>query len=244
MTASVATTDGAQAMVQHAIDTYGQLDIVINNAGTVPNGQGIGEVSDDEWARVLDVNLLGGVKVLRAAWPHLLAAPAGRIVNTSSSTVLGLPGALTYSTVKAAMIGLTKSVALETEGTSIKVNAIWPFGSIRMSSTDFATMFEGQYGLEPGEFNRTFTAEAVARAVAALSHTDTPSNGEVFATGGGRLTRIFFGATHGAVADAAEGYLQQWDQVFEPTSFTVPAHALDAEQAHISTDRVSWLHTA
>ena len=173
---------------------------MVNNAGTVPNGQGIAELSDEEWDRMLDVNLRGSINVLREAWPHLARSPAGRVVNTSSSTVIGLPGALTYATSKAAILGLTKNLALATDGTAIKVNAIWPFGSSRMSSTDFAVMFEAQYGLESGQFNRTFTAEAVANGVVVLCHESTACNGEVFAIGGGRMARVFIAATRGARA--------------------------------------------
>ena len=239
--ASVASADGAAAMVGLAVREWGRLDIVVNNAGTVPNGQGIAELSDEEWDRMLGVNLRGSVNVLRAAWPHLERSPAGRVVNTSSSTVIGLPGALTYATSKAAILGLTKNLALATEGTAIKVNAIWPFGSSRMSSTDFAVMFEAQYGLEAGYFNRTFTPEAVSNGVVVLCHESTACNGEVFAIGGGRMARVFIGATRGARAATPEGFVQQWAEVFEPGAFAIPGHALDAEEANISADRVDWL---
>jgi NAD(P)-dependent dehydrogenase (short-subunit alcohol dehydrogenase family) len=239
--ASVASAAGAAAMVQRAIDEYGQLDIVINNAGTVPNGQGIADLSDTEWDRMLGVSLRGSINVLRAAWPHLERSLAGRVVNTSSSTVIGMPGALTYATSKAAILGLTKNLALATQGTAIKVNAIWPFGSSRMSSTDFADLFEATYGLEPGQFNRTFTAQAVASGVLVLCHESVPCNGEIFAIGGGRMARIFIGATRGARADTPEGFVKQWDEVFEPGHFAIPGHALDAEEANISADRIDWL---
>ena len=239
--ASVASAAGAAGMVELALREWGRLDIVVNNAGTVPNGQGIAELSDEEWDRMLGVNLRGSVNVLRAAWPHLARSPAGRVVNTSSSTVIGLPGALTYATSKAAVLGLTKNLALAARDTNIKVNAIWPFGSSRMSSTDFAAMFEAQYGLESGEFNRTFTAEAVANGVVVLCHESAACNGEVFAIGGGRMARVFIGATRGARASTPEGFVQQWAEVFEPDAFAIPGHALDAEAANISAGRVDWL---
>lgn len=239
--ASVASADGARAMVQRATDEFGQLDIVVNNAGIVPNGQGIAELRDEEWDRMLGVNLRGCINVLRAAWPHLERSPAGRVVNTSSSTVVGLPGALTYATAKAAILGLTKNLALATEGTAIKINAIWPFGSSRMSSTDFAAMFEARYGLESGHFNRTLTADAVANGVLVLCHESAPCNGEIFAVGGGRMARVFVAATRGAWAATPEGFIEQWTEVFEPDAFAIPGHALAAEEANISADRVDWL---
>ena len=239
--ASVASADGATAMVQRATDEFGQLDIVVNNADIVPNGQGIAELRDEEWDRMLGVNLRGSINVLRAAWPHLERSPAGRVVNTSSSTVVGLSGALTYATAKAAILGLTKNLALATESTAIKVNAIWPFGSSRMSSTDFAAMFEATYGLESGHFNKTLTAEAVANGVLVLCHESVPCNGEIFAVGGGRMARVFIAATPGAWSATPEGFIEQWTEVFEPDAFAIPGDALAAEEANISAERGDWL---
>jgi len=154
---------------------------------------------------MLGVNLRGSINVLRAAWPHLERSPAGRVVNTSSPTVVGLPGALTYATAKAAILGLTKNLVLATEGTPIKVNAIWPFGSSRMSSTDFAAMFEATYGLESGHFNRTLTAEAVANGVLCCATSRFPPNGEIFAVGGGRMARVFIAACARGLVRYARG---------------------------------------
>ncbi|MFV0253939.1 MAG: hypothetical protein ACK5H2_11490 [Beutenbergiaceae bacterium] len=110
-----------------------------------------------------------------------------------------------------------------------------------MSSTDFAQMFEGQYGLEQGEFNRRFTAEAVAEGVVLLAHPSLDCTGEVFTLGGTRMARVFFGVTRGVRADSAEGYAAQWDAIVDPAQFTIPGYALDAEEANISEDRIDWL---
>ncbi len=238
--ASVATPEGAAAMVEHAVASYGRLDVVVNNAGIVPNRQGVADLTPEEWQRMLDVNLVGTVNVLRATWPHLLESPAGRVVNTSSATVVGAAGALTYGTAKAGIIGLTRTLALDAADTRIKVNAVWPFGSSRMSSTTFAAMFEEQYAMAPGSFNETFTAEAVAEGVVALCHESVPCTGEVLVVGGGRMARVLLGTNRGAWGAQAEDFARQWDDVLAPAHLDIPAHSLDVEEANIADDRISW----
>ena len=110
---SVTSPDSGAAIVADAIDTWGRLDIVVNNAGVTPNGETISQASRAEWDRVVDVHLHGSVNVLRAAWPHMASAGYGRIVNISSSSALGMPFVLTYGTAKAALVGLTRILAVE-----------------------------------------------------------------------------------------------------------------------------------
>lgn len=240
-TESVASAPGASSMVTQALDEWGRLDIVINNAGNVPTQDPIDQLSDAEWERVLGVHLQGSINVLRAAWPHLLRSDAGRIVNTTSSMLLGSIGALTYSTAKGGVIGLTKALAKESENTSIKVNAVLPFGSSGMSGGSYAIAFERQFDLSPGVFNRRFAADGVAVGVALLCHTDVPCTGELFAAGGGTLARIFLAMARGSAAGSPEGFLAEWDRVFSPTPFVLLESNVSYKEALLDLETVRWL---
>jgi NAD(P)-dependent dehydrogenase (short-subunit alcohol dehydrogenase family) len=228
---SVASAEGADAMVQLALREWGRLDIVVNNAGVVPDREPIDRTSDAEWERVLGVHLRGHINVLRAAWPHLLASDAGRVVNTTSSTMLGVAGALTYATAKGGVVGLTRSLAYEARDTNIKVNAILPFGSSRMSNGQFAALFEQQFDLASGEFGQRFTADAVAAGLALLCHPALPCSGEMFAIGGGTMARVFLGMAEGSAAGSPDGFLAEWDRVFTPAPFAVLTSSADYKSA-------------
>ena len=233
---SVASAEGADAMVALAMREWGQLDIVVNNAGVVPDGAPIDTTGDAEWERVLGVHLHGHINVLRAAWPHLRASDAGRVVNTTSSTMLGVTGALTYATAKGGVVGLTRSLAYEARDTNIKVNAILPFGSSRMSNGRFAASFEQQFELASGEFEQRFSADAVAAGVALLCHPALPCTGEMFAIGGGKMARVFLGMAEGSAAGSPEGFLADWDRVFSPAPFAVLTSSADYKAALLRLD--------
>jgi NAD(P)-dependent dehydrogenase (short-subunit alcohol dehydrogenase family) len=239
-TSSVASTGGAARMVADAIAAWGRLDIVVNNAGVTPNGQGIADASRTEWDRLVDVHLHGSVNVLRAAWPHLVASGAGRVVNTSSASALGMPFALTYGTAKASIIGLTRMLAVEGAAAGIKVNAVMPTAATRMTGDEFAPVYESMFEMEAGEFARRFPPSGVAAGVALLAHESVPCTGELFTIGGGRMARIFLGLTEGATAHDPADYLRQWDRVFSPARFAVVTDTWVNEASHVDADRVTW----
>ena len=243
-TESVASPEGGSSIVADAINAWGRVDIVVNNAGVTPNGQSIDQASRDEWNRVVDVHLHGSVNVLRAAWPHMTAAGYGSVVNISSSSALGMPFVLTYGTAKAALVGLTRILAVEGESSGIRVNAVMPTAATRMTDSDFAPVYESMFQLQPGEFTARFPAEAVAPGVALLCHDSVPCSGETFAIGGGRMARVFMAVAQGVTAQDPADYLEQWAQVFSPDRFTVATDTWVNEAAHLGTDRVVWRTSA
>ena len=123
---SVAIAADARRMVEEARTGLGGLDIVINNAGIFPRSPFL-ELAEEEWDRVLAVNLKGTFLVAQAAARHMVAdGVAGAIVNLSSSSVRGHVLGVHYTASKSAMIGMTRSMALAIAPHRIRVNAIAP----------------------------------------------------------------------------------------------------------------------
>ena len=104
--------DGAAVIVEHALDEFGRLDIVVNNAG-ISGGGAFDEMPADDFDLLVDTHYGGAVRVSRAAWPHLKASGAGRIVNMSSASVFGTPFTSPYVSSKAGIFGLTRALAAE-----------------------------------------------------------------------------------------------------------------------------------
>jgi len=132
-TASVATPEGGQAIIQAALDHYGRIDILIHNAGNVRRGS-LKEMSYEDFEAVLDVHLRGAFHVVRPAFPVMCKAGYGRIVLTSSiSGVYGNHRVANYSASKTGMIGLSNVAALEGAAEGVKCNIIVPAAVTRMA---------------------------------------------------------------------------------------------------------------
>ncbi|HET6547063.1 MAG TPA: SDR family oxidoreductase [Solirubrobacter sp.] len=117
---------GVASAVEEAARRLGGLDVVVNNAGIGAQGT-VADNSDDEWHHVLDVNVLGMVRVARAALPHLRESSCAAIVNTCSvAATAGLPNRALYSASKGAVLALTMAMAADHVGEGIRVNCICP----------------------------------------------------------------------------------------------------------------------
>ncbi|GGQ01930.1 SDR family oxidoreductase [Streptosporangium pseudovulgare] len=179
-THDVATPEGAAAIVQTAIDAFGKVDIVVNNAGILRD-KSFGKMSVEEFDQVLAVHVRGSFLVTRAAFPHLKEQGYGRIVNTSSPAGLfGNFGQANYSTAKMGLVGLTKTLGIEGARAGIRANAIAPIAWTRMTES-----------LLPAEFEERFTPGRVSALVAYLAHESCETSGEVFSVGAGRIARVF-----------------------------------------------------
>jgi len=191
-TESVSTEDGAQRIVASAIDAFGRLDAVINNAG-IFSALPFGAVGADTYRKYLDVHYLGSLFLARAAWPYLVESGAGRIVNTVSAGMFGVPNYVHYGAAKAAVWGLTRCLAIEGEPVGIKVNAISPAAGTRM-------LAQTADSLPPGTIDfvmRNMPPEQVAAVVAYLAHPSCTLTGEVLKAGGGAVARSYFVETAG-----------------------------------------------
>ncbi len=124
-----------QAMVQTVLDTWGRLDILINNAG-VASGVSVLSVTDEEFDRVVAINLKGPLLCCKHALPAMLEAGGGSIVNVASiSSTCGIPGQAIYASSKAGALQLTRQLAIEFAGRNIRVNAVSP-GTIETPMID------------------------------------------------------------------------------------------------------------
>lgn len=178
--ANVATPEGAQAIVQTALDAFGKIDIVVNNAGILRD-RSFKNMTVEEFDAVIAVHLRGSFLVSSAAWPHLRENGYGRIVNTSSPAGLfGNFGQANYATAKMGLVGFTKTLAQEGAKYDIKANAIAPVAWTRMTED-----------LLPADFADKLGVDQVTPLVAFLVHESNQDTGEVYTVGGGRIAKIF-----------------------------------------------------
>ncbi|RZJ98060.1 MAG: SDR family NAD(P)-dependent oxidoreductase [Novosphingobium sp.] len=182
---SVATPEGAKAIVQTALDAFGRLDILIHSAGNVRRGS-LTELSYEDFESVLAVHLKGAFNMVREAMPVMTAQAYGRIVLTGSINGLyGKANNATYAMCKAGFMGLSNTAAIEGKDAGIKSNVIIPAAVTRMSA-----------GIDTSKFP-PMEPEMVAPAVAWLSHEDCSVSGEMLVAMGGRVARAFVAESEG-----------------------------------------------
>ena len=222
-TSDVATEAGGEALVGTALERFGRLDILINNAG-IMRWAGFPELDAENLARHLAVHVGGSFNTTRAAWPHLVAQGYGRIVMTTSAGLFGLPNNTSYATAKGAVIGLTRSLTTAGAAHGIKVNLIAPAAWTRMAGQP-AEGDDAAGGAAP------MSPDLVAPMVAYLAHEACPVSGEIYAAGAGRLARIFIATTEGYVHPGAdltvEDVADHWAVINDETGYTVPTDLTD-----------------
>lgn len=187
---SVADASGAQRMVQTALDHFGRIDIIVNNAGIAVCDH-IHEEPGPLYARNFQILLEGPMHVVKAAWEHMEHAGYGRILNTSSASIFGFNwpdgnwmGA--YVLAKSAIAAYTKQIGGYGERFGIKANAIMPLAYSRMN-------WDSLKGTPEGDFMKTYaTPELVANGSGYLLHEDCPVSGELFSVAAGRIARVIW----------------------------------------------------
>jgi NAD(P)-dependent dehydrogenase (short-subunit alcohol dehydrogenase family) len=176
---NIATEDGAQSLVDAALEEFGTVDGIVNNAGILRDGA-FHKMSPENWDAVLKVHLYGGYYVTRAAWPHLREKKFGRIVMaTSTSGLFGNFGQANYGAAKLGLVGLINTLAIEGVKYGILANAVAPMAATRMT-TDIA----------PPELLEKLPAAQVAPVVGYLLSEQCTDTASVYVVGGGNIQRV------------------------------------------------------
>jgi NAD(P)-dependent dehydrogenase (short-subunit alcohol dehydrogenase family) len=200
--ADVTDEAGAASIIQTALDNFGRLDAVVNNAGIVEH-HWFDEQTPEQFRRMVNVHYLGTVYVCKAAWPHFQKAGYGRIVNTASEAIIGnIPKATAYSGAKGGVYAFTRALALDGMRQGIRVNAVAPRGNTRMSAKSvLAYTFDAPAESFDNPFINQMTPEKTSPAVVYLVHESCAVNGETFITGMGMVARLALVAAPGFTSD-------------------------------------------
>jgi 2-dehydro-3-deoxy-L-rhamnonate dehydrogenase (NAD+) len=189
LAADVTRSNEVDAAVRKVVDRWGRLDILVNNAGITGRSFPIWELADDDWARVIDVDLSAVFYCCRAAVKVMLRQGSGRIINIASiAGKEGNPTLVPYSSAKAGVIGLTKALAKEVATRGILVNAVAPavIGTELLKQMEKSTV---DLLISKIPMGRVGTPEEVAALVAWLASDEcTFSTGAVYDLSGGRAT--------------------------------------------------------
>jgi NAD(P)-dependent dehydrogenase (short-subunit alcohol dehydrogenase family) len=214
----VATDAGA--IVAAAVDTWGRLDALVNNAGIV--GAGHFPTRDPAiFETMFRVHALGTVNMTRAAWPHL-AGTQGRIVNTTSGAVIGLPEQTDYAAAKGAVLGFTRAVAIDGRSNGIRVNAVMPVAETRMwGATQHE--YDDTAVTDTSAMGAALPPEGVSPVVAWLAHDSVPCTGQVFEAAGGHASRLALAFGTAVAGSTPEEYAAQYQILADTEALTVPA---------------------
>ena len=210
---SVATPEGGEAIVQTALDAFGRVDIVINNAGILRD-KTFHNMTPEFVDPVLDVHLRAAFWVTKPAWIKMREQGYGRIVNTSSNSgILGNFGQSNYGAAKMGLVGLTRVLAAEGAKYNIKVNALAPVARTRMTEDILGPLADK---LDP---------KLVSPIVAWLVHEDCPVTGEIYSAAGGRIARFFIGLTEGYYNPnlSLEDVRDNFEQIRNEDGYIVPS---------------------
>ncbi|WP_025778194.1 SDR family NAD(P)-dependent oxidoreductase [Brevibacterium sp. VCM10] len=182
--------EAPEAIVRTAIDEFGRLDIVVNNAG-INRSENFGKNSLEIIKQHMSVHFFGAAGVTAAAWDHLVASGVGRVINACSPTLVGFENQTPYVSAKGAIFAFTRTLAMEALKVGIRVNAIAPTAATRMSDEMDA----------PEEFKQfmrdNYPQSLVAPVVAYLAHEDCAITGETILAQGGEVQRLSLSETTG-----------------------------------------------
>ncbi|PYD92312.1 SDR family NAD(P)-dependent oxidoreductase [Pseudomonas syringae pv. pisi] len=210
-------TEGGR-IVQHALDAFGRIDVLVNNAGILRD-KTFANMEDADWDLVYRVHVEGAYKVTHAAWTYLREQNDGRVIFTSSTSgIYGNFGQANYATAKLGLYGLTRTLALEGRKHRIFVNAIAPTGGTRMTE-----------GLIPANVFELLKPELVVY----LCSAQCQSSGELFEVGGGWIGKVRWQRSQGACFDPQAGFspedvAAQWQAMGD---FANAAHPADTGEA-------------
>jgi NAD(P)-dependent dehydrogenase (short-subunit alcohol dehydrogenase family)/putative sterol carrier protein len=216
------SVENGDKIIQTAIDAFGRVDIVINNAGILRDVSFI-KMTDQQWDIIQRVHVFGAYKVARAAWPHMLKQGYGRIINTASAAgIYGNFGQANYSAAKLALHGLTNTLAREGAKKNVLCNTIAPLAGSRMTETVF-----------PPDLVKALKPDYVAPLVGFLCHEGSTENGGLFEVGAGWVSKLRWQRTSGHSFPLNEPFTPEdvrdkWNDI---TSFENPDYPTSGQDA-------------
>lgn len=212
---SVATQEGGEGIIQTALDNFGQVDIVVNNAGILRD-RSFAKLSKEELELVLDVHLRGSFWVSQPAFRAMKERNYGRFVFTASAAgIFGNFGQSNYGAAKMGMVGLSNVLAVEGAKNNIKSNVIAPIARTRLTEDLLGPLAEN------------VKAECVTPLVTYLCSEQCEETHSIYSVGGGRFARIFIGMGEGYFAGvgatpSAEEIASNWAQIHSDANYTIP----------------------
>jgi NAD(P)-dependent dehydrogenase (short-subunit alcohol dehydrogenase family) len=221
----VSTVEGGKSVIDTAVEHFGTIDIVVNNAGNMVWAslpEATIETIEAHWA----VHVRGTFNTLHAAWPYFLEKNYGRAVLTTSVGMFGLMDNIGYAIAKASMLGMAKSLTVGRKDANININCIAPNAMTRLA----ARTEEEQAKLPPPPVE--MDPANVAPMVAYLAHESCDVSGEVYVAGGGRFARLFVAVNDGYLHPGLNGatiddVAANWAQVNDETGYYVPSDLMD-----------------
>jgi len=200
------SVENGEAIIKTALDKFGRIDIVINNAGILRDVSFL-KITDKDWDLVHKVHVFGAYSVTRAAWNHMREQGYGRIIMTTSAAGLyGNFGQANYSSAKLALVGLANTLAQEGAKRNVFCNTIAPMAGSRMTET-----------VMPPDLVKALHPEYVAPLVAYLCSEESQENGGVFEVGAGWISKVRFQRSEGVFLDiktlTPEAVRKSWAKV-------------------------------
>ncbi|MEM1033707.1 MAG: SDR family NAD(P)-dependent oxidoreductase [Myxococcota bacterium] len=220
--ASYHSVEDGDAIIQTALDTFGRIDVVINNAGILRDVS-FHKMTEEDWERVYRVHVYGSYRVTRAAWPHFRDQGYGRVVMTASAAgIYGNFGQANYAMAKMGVFGLANALAVEGRKRGVHVNTVAPIAASRLTES-----------VLPPKFFDALQPEYVSPLVAFLAHEACDTTGGLFEVGGGFFAQLRFERAQGEVmrlgrAMQVEDVHRAWSTITDFDQREVPTDVMTA----------------
>ena len=216
---SVATMEGGAGIIQTAMDSYGRIDILINNAGILRDVSFL-KMPEDSWDIIFSVHVKGSFCCSKAAWPIMREQQYGRIIKTSSAAgIYGNFGQSNYSAAKMALIGLGQTLALEGKKYSIHSNTIAPIADSRLTAT-----------VLPDDIRKKLKPEYVSPLVAYLCSEQCEATGGLFEVGAGSFFHLNWYRSEGSTLKTEDVTIENVAENFSKITDMTNAKAMGSIQ--------------
>ncbi len=221
-TANYDSVEDGEKIIKTAIDSFGRIDVLINNAGILRDVS-FKKMTKEDWDLIFRVHVNGAFRCSHAAWPYMQEQGYGRILFTASAAgIYGNFGQANYSAAKLALVGLSNTLAIEGEKKNVRVNTIAPIAASRLTET-----------ILPKDVLENLKPEYVTPLVAWLAHEECQENGGLFEVGGGYFGKLRWERTEGKLFKlgrdiSPEAVRNAWDDVTDWKKVTHPANITES----------------